>query len=52
MSLNYVCTLLDIGLDASLPVDGPSTDLFHGLLDLNNTLPFTGLEHLQVVVLV
>jgi hypothetical protein len=33
---------LDTGLDASLPVDGPSMDLFDGLPDLDNTLPFTG----------
>ncbi|XP_066343084.1 SUPPRESSOR OF GAMMA RESPONSE 1-like [Miscanthus floridulus] len=29
-------------LDASLPVSGPSMDLFDGLPDLDNTLPFTG----------
>ena len=33
---------LDAGLDASLPVDGPSMNLFDGLPDLDNTLPFTG----------
>ena len=31
---------LDAGLDASLPVDGPSMELFDGLPDLD--LPFTG----------
>ena len=33
---------LDAGLDASLPVDGPSMNLFDGLPDLDNTLPFIG----------
>jgi hypothetical protein len=33
---------LDAGLDASLPVDGPSMELFDGLPDLDSTLIFTG----------
>jgi hypothetical protein len=33
---------LDAGVDAYVPVDGPSMELFDGLPDLDSSLPFTG----------